>query len=198
MRSLNQQSAAELVGKTTSSLRDNLQLYPRNADGTYDARELVASVLANASDPVPVNLSDDELEPLLLIFGWISPPWPCDWLYGAIDALNGLKGRHGTAGLAAIGAALIDHIELSIESRRKVIDHDSRIPTPEAYRQSAERSIEEIPMQQEERNKRRSLRAVVVCRECGAWRKGSKWLSGKPPAGHLVLDGCCTPCSDKP
>lgn len=184
LRKLSQSEAAWLIDKPAVWLRDNSHVEGRNADGSYDAQKLVAAVRQEFR---PAELSDADLEPVLQLVAEISMclshPRP------ATELLARIKERHGAAGLAAVGEALL--VTLQEETAFESGYEEPPEPTAEGIRAEAERRIRDLDRWQA----RREGRVVLVCRSCRAYRWGRQWLGVESiPDGYAIDPTQCPAC----
>jgi hypothetical protein len=195
VRGLNQSVAAELIDKPSVWLRDNVNVAARNDDGTYNGPQLVANLLKAL--PVAA-LSDELLEGVNQVVECCQP-------YGdrhdvALAALQAVEDRHGSAGLAAVGAEMVKHFRRWCE-----LDPHSRpqeLPAEEAY-------VAEVAAKAEVKARQRYAtisagwtarqqgRQLFVCELCKKYRMGSRWLSPPLPTGYVPhdLSHRCDKCS---
>lgn len=183
LRKLSQSEAAWLIDKPAVWLRDNAHVEGRNADGSYDAQKLVAAVRQEFR---PAELSDADLEPVLQLVAEISMclshPRPI------VALLTRINDRHGAAGLASVGAALLTALteDTSFESGYE----DPQQPTAEEIRSEAEKRIRDL----ERWEAIRQGRVVLVCRSCRRYRWGRQWLESTPPADYAFEPFQCPAC----
>jgi hypothetical protein len=161
VRSLCQSVAAELIGRPSVWLRDNGHKSGRNADGSYNAVELVANILK--AQPV-ASLSDEQLEGVTQVVETVYADGERHWL--ALADLEAVEARFGTAGLAAIGAELLKHVRkwAEVEPYR-----------PEHYTE-----------QQVGTTAGRPNRWLFTCEYCGRYRLGDKWKQPPLPYGYVA------------
>ncbi len=108
LEGLTQQTAAWMLGVTPRSLRDHPEIR-RNADGSYDARELIA--FARSQGQLP-RLTDEQFETALQIADRV-PPEVVALIRPAVNQLVREIGGDEAAALAAIGAVLWqDRVEM--------------------------------------------------------------------------------------
>ena len=179
VRSLNQQTMASIVGKQASWLRDHSEL-PRNVDGTYDAAEVIAALIAQGFTD-PVELTDAELNPIL-VFADSAAFELRERVLGIAKHLAELQDRHGYAGLTAAIATMLDcwktdHVAWIRERR----------PTESRLEADIRKTIAESECKEK-------LQAVLVCDNCSKYRFGRTWKRGDPPAGYSRESGFCPDC----
>ena len=194
VRSLSQAVAAELVGLPPVWLRDNAHVAARNSDGSYNGPELVAHLLKT----VPVApLTDDLYEGMLQVVECISPN--NDRFDIALAALEAVVERHGTSGLAAIGAELVKELRLWCK-----LDPHARpreLPPEERYIADA---VAVAEREARERwatvnagwTARQQGKLLFVCERCKRYRMGARWLAPPLPTGYAPhnLGRTCDKC----
>lgn len=192
LRSLDQQVAAELIGKPAVWLRDNADKANRNPDGTYDGRALVATVLGLA--PV-ASLSDDNMEGVLQV---VETCLRGDSRHDlALAAIEAVEKRHGTAGLAAVGAELLAHLR---EWASLDPNGPKELPAETDY---VERFAEEA--RQRHRtiaigwDARQQGRELFTCEKCQRYRLGKTWSAPPLPSGYAPhrMETICPRCSSR-
>lgn len=186
---LTQQQASWLIGKPAVWLRDNAHVAGRNADGTYDARELVAAMRTEFK---PAELPDAEHERVLQVVE--AAYVEATRLGAAVRILRGVLAAHGAAGLAAIGRILLDVFEemLRTSGSRPLPAPKSRA-TLEA--EAAER-IEAILAQQASHEALAEFKELTVCYRCRKYRFGRTWKRGSVPAGYVPFEDVCPRCAE--
>jgi hypothetical protein len=194
IRALSQAVCAELIDRPASWLRDNANRAHRNADGSYDAQALVASLLK--TQPVAV-LSDDLFEGMKQVVECISPN--NDRFDIALAALEAVVERHGTAGASAIGMELIK--ELRLWCQLDPFARPRELPVEENYVADA---VAVAEREARERwvtinagwTARQQGKLLFVCSKCHRYRMGTKWLSPPLPVGYVPhnLGRTCDKC----
>jgi hypothetical protein len=159
--SLCQSVAAQLIGRPSVWLRDNVHKSGRNADGSYNAVELVANVLK--AQPV-ASLSDEQLEGVRQIAETVFADGGRHWL--ALADLEAVETRYGTAGLAAIGAELLKHVR--------------EWATAEPF------SAEHYTEVQVGTTAGKPNRTLFRCEGCGRYRMGDVWKQPPLPYGYVA------------
>jgi len=195
LRNLNQQSAAWLLGKSTTWLRDNNHHFDRSPDGSYDARNLLTFVETEATDNAgvgPTDLSGEHYEVLL------------QWLYsvthfegrlsGCLRVIREIEEEHGSAGLAAVGQVVK---QIGKEHLQYFPEHKYR-KTPESIRADGLAKIEQEIENIDRDNAQIDMRFLLICEKCGKYRLGRNWHQPPLPAGYYEnLLSMCPKCETK-
>lgn len=179
MTTLSQPAAAWLAGLSGRSLRDAADLR-RAADGTYDARDVLAWAARRIPRP---ELADNELERLLLVAEHVTPARDVylDAMVQAMDALNAKYGEQ----------VLLSLFDLVLSGWREQVEDYRRIAAdPEYQRRTAEAERREA----EEEAARTRLEIAVTCEYCNRLRRGRKWVNAKPPQGYATVKWLCPTC----
>jgi hypothetical protein len=159
--SLCQSVAAQLIGRPSVWLRDNVHKSGRNADGSYNGPELVANVLK--AQPV-ATLSDEQLEGVRQVAETVFADGGRHWL--AFADLEAVEARYGTAGLAAIGAEVLKQVRLWAEAEPF---------NPKNFTE------EQVGTTAGKPNRR-----LFTCEYCGRYRLGDKWKQPPLPYGYVA------------
>jgi|GEM_PF-1144535 len=189
MKSLSQQAAGWLVGVTSRSLRDHPEL-PRNADGTYNAKELAAAPIASGTLP---EVSADEVEKMLQIGEWLGMASTLDndgSLLTVIALMESLRERHGNAGLALFASILL-------ESWRDITSGWQREPTDTELREKLDNEFRDRLDREQKARLRRQFRGSFVCERCRKVRHGREWIKGRAPVGNIEMETICPACCSK-
>ena len=175
---LNQQSAAWVVGVEPRTLRDKGA--PRNEDGTYDARELLAWSSTASST---TELDDSVMERCLNVAEFLECEIHTDTALAAIvDLLRELRST-GSEHLLAFSAVLLVVLAERRDRLPKTITepmHPRGVMDTEARKLAYE-----------------SMRVATTCPTCGKLRRGTTWLKADVPRGHFQFVGECPACEDK-
>ena len=185
LQSLTQQAAAWLLDTTARTLRDHVEV-PRDADGTYNARELLALGLKTTELSEP---TVDELEKMWLIAESLQDD---DRIPAAIRLLNSLRARYGEAGLAMFSTAMLESwTELWTLNGPQKTEQEVCDKLEEKFQKDLERA-------QYDRLSRQ-LKVVRVCYECHRVRRGRAWVKTDIPAGFAkeAGDAWCPDCHRK-
>jgi len=183
METLSQQGAAWLLGITGRALRDRPDV-PRNADGTYNARQLVEWARGRVEPP---ELTDDEVERLLLIRHFAVDCAMGPQIIPVMETLTELQRKYGDRGLAAMAQLL-----LSMWRVEEAIHREYFAEPTAAEREQAEAARRRQAM---EEAARAELRIAVVCERCKRVRHGRRWLETSPPAGFVTMPDTCPRCA---
>ncbi|MCP4592121.1 MAG: hypothetical protein GY842_15410 [bacterium] len=158
---------------------------PRNGDGTYDGRELVAW----ARDRLPrPESSDDDYERLPVIQEVLSDGEPRDSeRLSIIDSLRNLRAKYGESVWRAFVDLLI----------REWADVDKQYQS-EVFAIPSEADVRDRVVQKmvhwESRLARDKLQVATACELCSRLRRSRQWVKADPPEGHIVQRGCCPAC----
>ena len=169
---LSQAGAAYVLNCKLGHVRNNAHRFPRNADGTYDAQRIVQSLLDDAAKFEPAELDDRDLEALKQTIergGYDLGPRAF-----ALRLYEKLQSTHGAAGLAAIGAVVIEVVK---EDFAEFGDNGGNYGATD-----------------EERAADRECRNVFRCVHCKKFRWGRSWKKGATPEGYRVIDTNCPKC----
>ena len=186
LRRLNQQSAAWLVGVSARTLRDWVDA-PRNDDGSYDGRELVAWAQKRLPRP---DITDQDYERLLVIIDELATSGAgCCSGAAMLDILTELRDVYGEN-------AWLMFVDLLIEKWSEDFGGDK----PASYIEPDETEIRQRVLESID-NKRiqtahNRLEIAVVCPECGRLRRGRKWVEDSPPSRYAVVGQQCNDCAD--
>jgi len=180
MERLPQTAAAWVIDVSARELRDHPA--PRDSDGRYDVRQLVAWQARRLKRPD--DMSDVDQERMLTAAESVGVLNDAT-LPVLVEFVASLTQRYGDAGKLALFDAMF------AEWLRQ-LDVALEIDTPEARRrhEAAERAVLERQQAVAE------LRYTHKCR-CGNIRRGSKWLKGKLPADHVELESVCPSCEKR-
>jgi hypothetical protein len=174
---LTQADAAALIGRRASFMRERTDLFVRDDDGKYDARQVVAVALSQSSiDLAPAELSDVELEGCLQVLN--NAAFGCEGKrLAGIRLFKSIERRAGAAGLLAIMAVFMKELE-AVERA-----YPSNPPkrTADEIRAEADRRIAEL----NEPNYYGSLRILEGCYSCHRHRFAGKWQAGPLPSGYV-------------
>jgi hypothetical protein len=149
-------------------------LFARNADGSYDARELLR---AAGDEMAPAELDDRETEAVLQL----AEALLCD-----VDTprhmrnLRDIRERHGAAGLLAVA-------ELLLEETERFAKHCRPPTVAELEATNTVRLQNQIQELQP---------PLSVCVDCGKWRQGRTWHGGACPRGVKVVFDTCPACDE--
>ena len=192
MKSLSQQAAGWLVGLTARSLRDHPEL-ARNADGSYDAQQLLASPLV-PSGTLPAENSD-EAEKVTQIADWLAGAATMlhseGSMWTVVALMESLRQRHGNAGLAWFAA-------LALECWKDCASAWKREPTDSEIHEKLEKEFHERLEREQVARQRRLFRVAFVCQYCRKIRRGLEWFKGRAPMGFIELESVCPNCAFKP
>ncbi|MEQ8847234.1 hypothetical protein [Botrimarina sp.] len=193
LRSLSQQVAAELIDRPAVWLRDNPHLAARTDGDRYNARELVANVLATQP---PAELPDGMLEAVRQVVECVYPDG--NRFDVALAVVESVEKRFGNAGLAAVGAALLRHL-------REWNELDPwRPPSLPSETEFVAEAVEKAKAESKERHRTlaegweatEAGRLVYVCPHCKRHRFGRSWNPPPIPTGYaehehtMTCDGC--------
>jgi len=184
---LTQSQVSWLIGQPTHWLRSNSQLFLRDDDGRYDARQVVEAVQNIGLDVA--ELADEHLEPLqqwvYLVTGFEGA------LTGCLRVIHEIENAHGAAGLAAIGELVrsiaADHLKAFPE----------QLETTEFYRARCQAELDRNVANHDPGalQARRDMRALEICDRCGKYRWGRQWREKPLPDGYLKdSDTRCPDC----
>ncbi len=203
MGRLTQRQAAWLVNKPAVWFRDNPHRCGMNSDGkTYDGRELIDSL---RSDFKAATLSDSELHHNCNQFGWIF--YHVDNRTLPLKKLQGIKERHGAAGMASVGDLIIYFLTQTIDIFGDGIrEWSAKAETDSEIREQAMRDAEKIIKSSIERRDTQAARlrgdVVSVCGRCDRYRWGKDWyplpLSDQLAAFAVDDDECPTCAKERP
>ncbi len=187
LKRLGQQAAAWLIGCTAWALRDWPDA-PRNADGTYNGRELVAWARDRLPRPA---MTDDDVERLLVVQERLYGGYPSEGeTLSIIDTLQDLRARYGeSAWLVFVDLLIAEWAELDEPRRAEVF----RVPTEAEIRHRVDQEI----ANQRANAARGRLQVAAICDYCGKLRRGQRWVKGEPPAGYVSVEGCCPQCATR-
>ena len=181
LQSLTQLAAAWLLDTTARTLRDHVEV-PRDANGAYTARELLASGLKTTELSEP---TVDELEKMWLIAESLQDD---DRIPAAIRLLNSLRARYGEAGLAMFSTAMLESWTLNGPEK-----------TEQEVRDKLEGKFQKDLERAQYDRLSRQLKVVRVCYECHRVRRGRAWVKTDIPAGFTkeAGDAWCPDCHRK-
>ncbi|MBP8130253.1 MAG: hypothetical protein KA184_11805 [Candidatus Hydrogenedentes bacterium] len=186
LKNLSQQAAAWSLGVTARTLRDHPEI-PRTAEGGYDIRDLAKWAVQHG--PRDAVAFDDELYERIVTLAEAMLRDLGPHLWQLVALLDNVEDDHGPDGV------------LSALSLMR--DAWGEIPGPEleAMRDVPE-SIEDIIEMGREVLRRRQaekahdvLRVMTRCQECGAVRRGRRWVKeAKTPALWTDMLTLCPQC----
>lgn len=180
LQALSQPLAAFCLDVNARTLRDMANV-PRNADGSYDVQALVRWARGRTATAGDLNDADYETLLILTEHCWMASDAQ---LPAAVDALDGLREKHGDA-------AMVQFAELVLEQWRSSVKHSAECDNDPAIQRSQEAFERKARLETEQKN---ALRVVSKCEGCHRIRRGRKWTVAKPPADHAVLIDTCPAC----
>ena len=190
LKSLTQQAAGWLVGLTARTLRDHPEV-PRNPDGTYNAKELLASPLAcgmPAANP-------DDVEKIFQVAEWLGVVSTCDHdggsLVTAITLMDSLRERYGNAGLQLFAAVALDRWS-------SIASGWGREPTESELREKLDKEFRDPLERAQKARLHRLFQVTLVCEYCRKIRRGRQWIKGSAPVGFLEALSVCDNCMARP
>lgn len=182
IEALSQADAAWLISEHTSWLRDHPHLDGRSADGTYSGRDLVRAIRC---DYQAAELPDGDLEPCRQLAENLM--WSIEPARPAAQLLDSIRQRYGAAGLAAFAEELLT----ACTNRAKSDPPPRPVLSPEQIRAAAIASAEREIADLEFKAARDAGRTVLLC-DCGRYRWGRSWLTGRIPTGFApIRDEAC-------
>jgi hypothetical protein len=188
LQRLTQSDVAWLAGKPVSWVKENVHLLGRNADGSYNGRDVLAGLTRSHFEPA--ELSDADTEMALTIAEYAAPGFETT-RRAAIRNLKIISDRYGAAGMATVAnlllAELKNHLKLLGDS------HLCVPPTPEEIQTEAEERIADLPNW----GARNDLRIVGLCNGCNKYRWGRRWLELPQPTGYVTSELTCPKCAPK-
>ena len=179
LEALSQSDAAWLINEHTSWLRDHPHLDGRNADGSYNARNLVRAV---RTDFQPTELPDADLEFGQQVAEDLS--WGPSRATPAAQMLEGIRVRYGAGGMAAFAMMLLSALQENAKSDPPLEPDKS----PQQIRAEAASRAEKLIDDLRYNAARAAGRTVFVC-ECGKYRWGRSWLAAPIPPGYAPRHG---------
>ncbi len=182
MQSLTQEASAWLLGCTTRHLRDHGGAIVRNADGSYNAKELVDWNRKRV--PIP-NLTDEEYERCLQAGMMLLDPDPRKGAAPFLGFLEELRDQYGDAGIVAFFGIFKDAYAAEIREQR---DRSG----PESFDSWVGNKRERYDDEVRHPYERSSLRLVVWCVECRKRRVGRRWVAGDEPDRTVIFRDICS------
>jgi len=183
METLSQQGAAWLLGITGRALRDRPDV-PRSADGTYNARQLVEWARGRVEPP---ELTDDEVERLLLIRHFAVDCAMGPQIIPVMETLTELQRKYGDRGLVAMAQLFLSMWRVEEAIHREYFAEPTAAELARQETERRQRVMEEAA--------RAELRIAVVCERCKKVRHGPRWVEGSPPAGFAAMPDTCPRCA---
>lgn len=198
LQHLSQTDVAYLVGKPVSWVKENGHLFPRAADGTYDARAVVAGLIQSRASYADLN--DADLEGAMQLGECLASTLD-KGIHGGIRVLTTIRERYGAAGMAAAAEAMTS--ELVAWVQHFGIAPPGEPPTPDDIRaaalERAEREIREQVADLPNWGAHGDLRVLGTCPKCKRYRFGSSWHAQPVPTGYQTAENlCCPKCERKP
>lgn len=181
LRNLNQQTAAWLIGETTTWVRDHAHRFDRTADGKYDARSLCKAMAGAHLDSIHAESLPDEHYEQLHQALYLAVSNNEGRLTGFLRVLSEVEELHGLAGFAAVGLMVRD---LAQEYLRR-FPHHEHTPTADDIRAEGLKLIDQKIIGLPEKQAHTSMRALYVCSKCKKYRWGRKWLEPPLPPGYV-------------
>ena len=183
MQRLSQRAASWLIGMNARDLRDLNP--PRNADGSYDAAEIVKWSVGRVGT---ISFSDEETERLLMIIDGLLP----DGLATSVNTLREFQARYG-------GGALQRFAELMLEEWSGEVERNPdsfRTLTPHEITEKINTQIIRMRESHEGNNLREAHLRTIVCPNCDRIRQGRKWLKATSPPAGFVFSYAAEHCPD--